>query len=189
MQPNEQPGSNWTYQPEGNPADQTAINQEQPAAAPVNTSQPVAWTASEFISQHKNGGWYSMLIGGVVALCGVVYFLTRDLISVIAIGLVIVIYLVLSNMKPKQRTYMIDQQGIGIDGKSYPYSMFKSFSVFQEGAIGRVSFIPLKRFMPEIDIYFPAESGQQIVDVLVASLPHDQRPEHGMDRIIKRLHL
>jgi hypothetical protein len=188
MQPNDQASGNWTYHPEG---DQTAdpTTDAHPAEPTASPAQPVTWTASEFISYHKNGGWYFMLIGGVAVLCGLVYFLTRDLISVVAIAVVIILYLVLAGVKPKQRAYRLDQYGIGIDEKSYPYNEFKSFSVFQEGAVGRVSFIPLKRFMPEIEIYFPLESGPQVLDMLADSLPHDQRPEHGMDRIIKRLHL
>ena len=162
----------------------------QPDAQPEteNNSEPVTWTASEFIAHHKDGGWYAMLLLGLVSLCGLIYIFTNDIISVATIAIVVVLYLVISKAKPRKRSYTINSQGISIDDKFYPFNDFKSFAITQEGAIGCINFLPLKRLLPEISIYFAPEDGPHIIDVLVNSLPNDQTKERSMDRLMKRLH-
>jgi hypothetical protein len=173
----------WTYRPE----EVTAVPSGEPAATQPVASEPVSWTASEFIAHHKDSGWYATVAGGALLLCAITWLVTRDAVSVIAIGIVTVLFMIVSSSKPRQQQYSIDSQGIGIGAKFYPYSDFKSFAVHQEGAIGSISFIPLKRFMPEITIYYAPEHEDQIFNVLSQSLPHDQRAEKVTDQLMKRL--
>ena len=189
----------WTFHKEEEPV-YSQTSTESPPAPNVQShppsvesehtsSQPVTWTASEFIDHHKNAGWYVGIILVLAALCAAIFFITKDIISVVAISVVVVLYLVLSAAKPRQRTYTINQQGVAIDQKFYPFHGFKSFAISQEGAIGCVTFMPLKRFMPELSIYFPPDGAEQIIGTLAGCLPHEQRKEHGIDRLAKKLHL
>ena len=183
---NDQTG-NWKFH---NEDEASAVN-EQTAATPTETQkpqEPVSWTASEFIAHHKDAGWYFLLLIGLVSLCGLIYFIIGDIISVVAIAVVAFLYLIISNAKPRQRSYSINSQGISIDDKFYPFNSFKSFAITQEGAIGCINFLPLKRLLPEISIYFAPDDGPRIIDVLSGSLPNDQRQERGVDRLMKRLH-
>lgn len=180
-----QPQGNWTYHPEGQePADAGA---ENTAAAQTAAPQPVSWTASEFIAHHKDGSWYMAVIGVGFVIAAATYFFTRDLISVGAIILVFILFIVISNAKPKQLAYSLDNEGVTIGSKFYPYSLFKSFAIVREGAIDSVSFMPLKRFMPEITIYFAPTDEARILDILTASLPNDQRPERGFDNLMRKI--
>lgn len=187
MQPNNEQGTggNWTFHNE----DEAGMSQPQndaPSAAQTPV-KPVTWTASEFIAHHKTPGWYAAVAGGFIMLGVLIYVVTKDIISVVAISIVVILFLVASGKKPQQRPYQVDDQGVSIGSRFYPYSLFKSFAMRQEGAIGSISFMPLKRLMPEISIYYAPEDEARIVDVLTANLPNDQRKEQGVDRLMKRL--
>ncbi|MGI9027664.1 MAG: hypothetical protein ACR2FM_02365 [Candidatus Saccharimonadales bacterium] len=179
MQPNDEQGS----EAERFENPDTATEEQQ-----ITEITPVSWTASEFIAHQKDPVWYGVAIGSLVVICGAIFLVTKDLISVITIVAAGILFLVASTKKPQQQPYTVDHQGISIGEKFYPYSMFKSFVFRQEGAIGTVSFMPLRRLMPEISIYFAPEDEERIIDILAASLPNDQRAEHPFDRLTKRLH-
>ena len=172
----------WTFHKEEDTPQPAAAGQAPPP------DQPVTWTASEFVSHHKDAGWYFMLFLSITLICGLTYVFTKDLISVVAIVIVVILYVIVSSTKPRQRTYQISSQGITIDSKFYPFSSFKSFALPETGAIGRVILMPLKRLMPEIEIYFPPEESERIIGVLSRSLPNDQSKERGMDRLLDRWH-
>ena len=186
MQPND-PGNSqsWTYRKE----DETDQAPAQAAPAqPHNDIQPVNWTASEFIAHHKGASWYMALGAGIGLLCFGIYILYQDIVSIIAIVIGVVLYLMVTSGHPRQRTYGLNNEGIQIDDKFYPYSEFKSFMVSQEGAIGCITFMPLKRLLPELSIYFAPEDGDKIFSVLANTLPNDQKKERPVDRLIKKLH-
>lgn len=189
MQPDDQQKSgNWTFHNE----DEANVTTATSEPAPQDTqpaSEPVTWTASEFIAHHKDPGWYLLLAGSILALCGLVFIFTQDIISVVAIAVVVILYLIITNSKPRQRSYTVTEQGISIDDKFYPFNDFKSFTVSQEGAIGCVTFLPLKRLMPELTIYFAPNDADRIIDNLARSLPNDQRKDRAIDRLIQKLHL
>jgi hypothetical protein len=191
MQPEAEPNNqNFGYRQEGD----TPPTSEEQTADPVGIPaphgvEPINWTASEYIAHHKDATWYGSAIGISALLCVVVYLITKDLISVVSIAVVALLFLVLSGNKPRQRAYSVSGEGISIADRFYPYSDFKSFSLSQENAIGSISFMPLKRLMPEISIYYDPQDEQRIVDVLINRLPNDQRPAgSGFDEFMKRLH-
>lgn len=185
MQPeNQQNDTNWAFRQEGNDPVMSDAVYEQHS---VKTDQAVTWTASEFIAHHKTPAWYATVFGSFLAVCVVIYLTTRDVISVIAIMVVVVLFMVVSSKKPRQQTYSMDSHGITIGSKSYPYSEFKSFALQHEGAFGYVSLVPLKRFMPEISIYFAPQDEPAIIDILSENLPNDQRGDKGVDRLLKQL--
>jgi hypothetical protein len=153
----------------------------------IENPNEVSWTASEFIAHHKGASWYLMLLGAIVAVAGLTYLLTGDSISTVTIIIVGFLFALLASKKPRQQSYKIDHSGINVGEKFYPHESFKSFAVIEEGVVGCINLVPLKRFMPEISIYFPPEEEAKIIDILSASLPNDQREEHQFDRLMKKI--
>lgn len=156
-----------------------------PEQASVET---VSWTASEFVEHQKPQGWYALLGLGAVVISAVLYFILKDIITVVVVALATVMFGVVGARKPRSLTYAIGQTGIKIGEKSFPYEAFKSFSVIEEGAIDSIQLAPLKRFMPPISLYFPPDHEQEIVDTLAAYLPHEERNHDAVDRLMKRVH-
>jgi len=201
-----QPG--WTYKPgdeegdeqvaEGQPTPEEASkiiseaaktseavsNQEENTQS---SSESVSWTASEFVANHKSVGWYIVFMLGLGLCGGLIYFLIHDLISVVVIGVAGLLFMILASRKPRQLTYKIDSQGVVIGDKFYPYNLFKSFGVGQEGVIGAIHLTPLKRFMPELSIYYPSDEEDKILDTLSEFLPHEKHEEAGVDRLLRKM--
>lgn len=187
MQPNSGPEdtSNWNFRTEDQAVPDPQTN--NPYSLPKQESEPITWTASEFIDHHKSPAWYGVVIGTFIALSAILYITIKDIIAIIAIGIAVVLFLVMASKKPRQLPYQVDDHGITIGNKFYAYSEFKSFALRREGVIGSISFTPLKRLMPEISIYYTPEDESRIVALLSERLPNDQRREGGTNAIMNKI--
>ena len=175
----------FSYHPDD---DGTELPAAQSAPAkPAKANQPISWTGSEFIANQKGPGWYGTFLLGLIVLVGTVFAITRDYISTVSIAVVGILFLILANRKPRQLTYQIDDKGVSVGSRFYPFEHFKSFAVAQDGAIGYINLLPLKRFLPEVSIYFPPEQGDKIIGILASHLPHDAGGERQIDRLAKKL--
>jgi hypothetical protein len=159
-----------------------------PTPLPVDDNGDLRWTASEFIEHQKPQGWYvSVGLGGFL-VAGLLYFISKDIVTSVVVLIAALLFAAAGARKPRAMPYVLSRGGLQIGEKAYPYSMFKSFSVIEEGAIDSIQFLPLKRFMPPISIYFPPEQEDQIVELLADYLPHEDRDHDAIDRLMKRLH-
>lgn len=148
----------------------------------------VSWTASEFISHEKNANWYVLLgLVGVIIAVGVFFLNGRDYISAAVILLGAVALGVYGARKPRQLEYRVDSRGIQIGGRYFSFHEFRSFSIVPEGAFSSIVFMPLKRFMPTISIYYAPEDEDRIVSVLAGSLPMSNQGNDAIDRLTRRL--
>lgn len=162
------------------------------AYSPQPTAQPtdddgIAWTASEYVANHKTTGWFVVLGVAATAFAGAIYLLTSDIISSGVILLVAVIFGVLAARQPRVLEYAVDQNGIHIGNKSYPYGEFKSFSIMQEEGIRSIWLMPLRRFMPGISVYYSPDDEAKIIDALADYLPVENREHDLMDRLMHHI--
>lgn len=147
----------------------------------------VSWSASEYIAHHKGPGWYVGL-GAVTGLAAaVVFVLTKDWITLVSIVVAALLFGVFASRKPDVLNYSLDESGIMIERKHYPYEEFKSFSVHDEGGIRSLSLLPLKRFMPGLSLYYPPDMEQQVLGTISLYMPHEERQPDAVDRFMKRV--
>ena len=172
----------WAYQ-----AEETMAPAQYPDVPQPTESQPISWTGSEYVARQKSAGWFIILFAGLAVLCGGIYLLWNDLIAPIAIFIAGLLFAVIANRAPRQRSFMIDSKGITVDSKFYSYSEFKSFTLLQDDAMGYIDLIPLKRFMPEISLYYAPNDEQQIFETLALHLPHEERDEHRVDKLMRKI--
>jgi uncharacterized membrane protein YobD (UPF0266 family) len=192
----DQPG--WVFKPGGSaetPPPPPAASKETPvppAPAPRPsgkkvTEQSVEWTASEFIAHQKNVGWYMAVILCGVALAIGVYFFTHDEISTAVVLVVTIAFAVIGARKPRVMAYRLDDKGLTVGQRFHPYSDFKSFTLVEEGAFASLTFLPLKRFMPAVNVYFAPDDADDIMDVVAAYLPYENREPGVFDSLIRRI--
>ena len=176
--------SQWQYKPDG----QTAAQQpelpssgvsKQPVAKPAQNTT-ITWTASEYIDHTRGAGWYLSLVAGTVVLSAAVYLLTKDYFAGGVIVFMAVILGIFSTHKPKQIPYELSSSGLKAAERNYPYNLFKSFTVIRENALCSLNFIPIKRFMPTLSVYFDPAEEKKIVELLGGHLPYE---EGGLDAI------
>lgn len=156
----------------------------QPQPHPHHTGT-VEWSASEFIAHDKDMQWYAVLalVTSVVAI--VAYFITRDRFSIMVVLVAGMLFGVAGSRPPRQMHYTVDDHGVSIGSKAYPYSDFRSFSVLHEGPLKSITFMPLKRFMPPLSMYYDPADEDKIAEVLAAHLPMQDHPNDPVDKLMK----
>lgn len=148
----------------------------------------ISWTASEYIAHQKSGKWYGLLALGTVLLAALAYFITGgDIVSVVVIVVVAIVFGGYAGRKPKELQYTVGPDGLSIGGKAYSFHDLRSFSVLNEGAFSSISFMPLKRFMPTLSIYYAPDDEDKIVDVLSQYLPFEPREHDTVDRLMRKI--
>lgn len=155
-------------------------------AAPDDGSA-ITWTASEFIAHDKSLGWYAALGLAAAAFAGMVFLVSRDLISVSVVLVASLLLGIYAGHKPRQMEYRLDAKGLGIGPKHFRYGDFRSFAVIDEGAFSSIVFMPMKRFATPTTIYYPPEEEDRIVAVLSARLPMEERGHDAVDRLMHRI--
>ncbi|HZM63554.1 MAG TPA: hypothetical protein VFB59_00290 [Candidatus Saccharimonadales bacterium] len=171
-------------------ANQQTPNNAQPSAQtarPQSSGDMVEWTASEYIAHQKSAAWYVKVIFFALLLACLVYFITRDVISTFVILFAGLVFSVAGARKPRTLAYRLDQGGLTVGQKYYPYSQFKSFAVVEQGPLTTVMLLPLKRLLPSVDIYAPPENVQAIGDILTEHLPLEVRKPGVVDTFAHRI--
>jgi len=154
----------------------------------TNDKDELSWEASEYADNEKAAGWYVVLAVAAVAVGVITYLLTNgDLVTTFAIAIAAVLFGIVAARKPRTLRYVIDGHGVTIGEKSYPYAMFKTFSVNTETTLHSVQLLPLKRFMQPISIYFPPNKEEAVVNILGQYLPYEERGHDAFDRLMNRI--
>lgn len=154
---------------------------------PQTAIDPVSWKAAEFVHHEKTPAWYTGLIITTVAIAGLFFLITRDVVSVVVAVVAGILMAVYANRKPRQLDYIVDNSGLTIGPKHYSFQGFKSFSTAPEGTLVSVVFMPLKRFAPSITIYFNPEIQQKVMDVVSAQLPLEEHKLDAVDKLMKQI--
>lgn len=201
MQEDKTPQAGWVFTPGGEASAPQETKPVEPANEVSQVAQPaapaqkpaapagarVSWSASEYIANPKNAGWFGLLAAASIVVAVIVYFLTKDKVSTAVIGILGVIVGVFAARQPRVLEYHIDQSGIHVGPKFYAYPGFKSFSVVEEGAFAHISLMPLKRFMPPLAIHFSPEDEEKIVDTLADYLPYEEHKPDMVESVSRRL--
>jgi hypothetical protein len=180
QEPAEQEKADWQFHDDEGEAqgDQPLAIQQMPA---------VTWTASEFVSHDKNAGWYMLVIVGSAAIAALVYLITRDVISPIVIVILGISFAAFGARKPRVLEYAIDNTGVHVGSKTYPYGLFKTFSVIEEDAVRSILLMPMQRFNLPISVYYDPADEEKIVEALGAHLPHQDRKPTPIDNFMRKI--
>jgi hypothetical protein len=145
-----------------------------------------SWQASEYVHHKKGAGWYLMLFGLTAVLVVVcvwqAWWIQIGLVVMAAIALA-----VYAGKPPRTLTYELTPKGMQIEGKKYPFSQLRSFSVYEDAEWHSIDLIPTRRFAPAITVLFNSDDLDEIVGHLELHLPRaDQEPDY-VDRLTRYL--
>jgi hypothetical protein len=166
---------------------ETRIVQSNDGAGQLPPEDEITWTASEFIAHEKSGTWYLKLAGAAVLIAVAVLLLTKDKISAIVVLVGAFLFGVVAARQPRELQYRLDQAGVSIGQRYFPYEEFRSFSVVPEGAFSSIVFMPLKRFATTTTIYFAPDDEERIVQLLTDRLPLEEGRHDPLDRFMRRI--
>lgn len=186
----EKPEEVEMYAPE--PVDDQAPEQpvSEPAQRQPADDEPVHWQASEFISQEKNGLWFTVFGIIVLGLIAADVFLLKSYTFSILVVVMAVAVVVYSRRPPRQINYTLSgSQGLYVGEKLYHFNEFKAFGLIQDDGNHSIMLLPIKRFAPGVSVYFPEEAGERIVDILGARLPMEKLKLDVIDVVVRKLRL
>jgi hypothetical protein len=153
--------------------DDNAWNYENTTEQPSELV-PVTWTASEFVHHEKPSGWYGAMLAVGVFLAIAVFFLTgrglSGLFASFVIILSVIAMLIVGKRQPRVLNYTIDDGGITVEDKFYDFGIFKSFSI-----------------AAPLTLYFADEDADKIIDMLGEFLPHEERKNDTVDRLMSKI--
>lgn len=157
-------------------------SEERQPAEPAVTLPPVEWEASESIQYERSRMWYLALIviAILLAVLAVVLFKLWSFAVLIAVMLFAVLFL--SSKSARQLKYRLDSSTFSVQEKQYRLDDFRAFSIVQEGSMYFIKLIPLKRFAPPIDAFFPAEHAEHIIGILSGSIPMEEYKPDLLDK-------
>lgn len=175
------------------PVEETPLVLEpQSASAETTAPQPAAaaiqWQASEYITREKNTLWYVLLAVATVVLAALALFLIKDITFAVLIVVMAVAVGLFARRPARDLTYRLSYDGLTINDKFFAFSNYRAFGVVQEGALYSITLLPRKRFAPGVNVYFPPEQGEQIVDMFGAVLPMEHIKQDFIDRLSDKLH-
>lgn len=175
----------WQYT--GAKTGQTKGETTTKAVTKPSSVSAVTWTASEYVEHDKSAGWYIRFALVAVLGIGVIFFLTRDFMSVILLGVIAVAFGIFAARKPSVLQYKLESSGITIGSKFYPINLFRSFAVVEEGAFHTITLLPLKRFMPAISLYYAPDDEPAILKTFSALLPQESRSQDALDKFMHHI--
>jgi hypothetical protein len=147
----------------------------------------VSWTASEFIAHEKSANWYILLFGSSVIAAGLTWLIFKDILAAAVILVAVLMLAAYSKRQPRELEYSLDDSGITIGQKHYPYTLFRSFSIIDDGAFSSIELLPLKRFSPSITVYYDPDNEDAIADALAPHVPFVPRKPDPVDQLIRRI--
>ena len=154
----------------------------------VNNHQEITWEAEEYLVREHNVAWYVGLFIVTAGLCALAIwfrwwtFLILIILSAIAI-------LISAFRPPRKIKYVLTQDGLLEGNKLHNYNEFRAFGILKEGANYSAVLIPKKRLSINVKVYFPAGSGEAIVDALGARLPREEVKQDILDKIVDFLRI
>lgn len=160
--------------------------------APDNASShavdSVRWTASEFIAHQKSTEWYGVLFGGAVLVAVIVWIVVKDLFSTVVVLIAVGILAGYASRQPRELEYGVDESGIAIGPKRYPFKNFRSFSIVHDGGpFSSIEFMPMKRFALPLTIYYDPADESKIADAIAAHVPYEERKRDPIDQLMRHI--
>lgn len=160
---------------------------EQKQQTETASEAAITWTASEYVNHHKGVGWYAGLFAASAVASVLVYLVTKDMVSAVVIIMAGVVFGIYAARPPRVQHYAVDSHGVSIGPKLYAYRELKSFSVIDEGPFASITFMPMKRFMPTLSIYYDPQDEEKIIGALSQHLPMEQRDHDLVEKLMRRI--
>ncbi len=170
----------------GSDSAQGVIEDETVLANVVDST--VEWEAPEYYSANKNSTWYiTFSIVVIVLLAFSIFFMQSITFSLLIAIMAISLVVYTKRPSPVIQYVLSVKQGLYIGDKLHNLQDYKAFTVYANGPHKSFSLLPIKRFAPGVSVYFPAEKGEEIVDILAKRLPMEEPTTDILENITNKL--
>lgn len=167
----------------------TGEEQAQDAGSVTEDNVLIRWEAQEYILHNHGNRWYIIFGAVTVLLVLAAIFVFKSYTFAVLVPVMAVALFIYTRHAPETIRYTLSRKGLHINDKLYTYTQFKSFGVLKGEGVNSAVLMPRKRFQPGTTIYFPAEVGEQLVDMLASRLPMKEVTQDAIDKLLAKLHL
>ncbi len=157
-----------------------AVAQRQSAAV-------LEWHASEYDEREKSALWFVILGAVTAGLLALAIFVLNQYTFAALIFVMAIAVVVWARRPATDMQYQLSAMNIMINGKNFPLHGFRAFGVAHEGDVSSIVLLPTKRFSPGVNVHFPHELGEQIVDVLGAVIAMEDVKPDFIDKLMSRI--
>lgn len=162
--------------------------QNLPATAPTSLQSPeLEWETTGDDHGSRGSLWFGSMVLGSICLSALIFLFTRDIVSTGVVLVALIGVVVYSGRQPKTGHYAFRADYLYVNNKPYNLKMFKSFSMTEESATVVFRLEALKRLMPYIVLYAPANLADQITTYLTAYLPQQEHKPELTEELFRRL--
>ena len=152
----------------------------------------LSWIGTDNSLRQRSSSWYGIWVAVFVTLAATAFMVHWFLgywqfWSTLVLAIFIFVALIVANRQTREVNYSLTKKDITINGKSYPLSDFRAFSVSNSDGTWMLNLIPVKKVALDFDIIIPAEQGERIVDVFGKLLPMEQSSHTLADRLTSAL--
>ena len=132
--------------------------------------EPIIWQAAEFDVYTRDWRWHAIFSLVLVLLVGYAIYSKQWIL--LAIVLVVGGLLLFSNrIRPRQMTYKIDNSGLNVNDKLYPFEQLKNYWFHTKEGRVYLNFVSTSKFMPTITIKINPDQQENIKLALSNILP------------------
>ena len=173
--------------PEVASADVPSTETYREEVAEQRSGAVLEWQASEYDEREKSAVWFVVLGIVTLGLLALAIFVLKEY-TFAALILVMAVAVVVWARRPATNVqYQLSATSVVINGKIFPLHSFRAFGVVQQAEISSIVLLPIKRFVPGVNVHFPHELGEQIVDVLGAVLAMEDVKPDFIDKLTNHL--
>ena len=151
----------------------------------ANSDESLVWQASEAVHHEKHFLWFAAVVVGAVIFLAISIFLIRSWTFSALVVVMAAAVIFLASRPPRVLQYRLSYDELQIGEKRFGLHDFRAFGVVHEGSLYSLVLIPSKRFMPAVNVYFPPENGERIVDVFGAVLPMEHIKLDFIDKLTR----
>ncbi len=151
--------------------------------------EPIQWQAPEYLQEQRSPWWFIIFWVVVVVIILIAAFVVKSLTFAILVPVMAAALMLYSHRPPRNMAYVLSNKGLYINEKLHPLSEFKGFGVAKDDALPSLMLLPVKRFRPALNVHFPEEYGEDIVDFLGERIPMQELKLDIFDKLIRKLHL
>jgi len=148
----------------------------------------LVWEGYEHIHQKKTTEWYT-----AVSIITIACALSALLFSNVLLSLLIVIasvsIMIHASQKPKHIEFMLNQRGVHVSDKLFPYGSLESFSIADDSAHTKLIIKSEKLLMPFIIIPIDPDDGDTIRQFLLRFISEEKLEEPFTEQIMEYLGL
>ncbi len=146
--------------------------------------EPVTWNHPDGPTIHRGILWYVAFGAITIGLVLLAIFVFKSITFAVLVPIMSIAIITLLLKPPQNINYAISPKGIYIADKLHDFSEFRAFGVTERDGQHSISLLPIKRFSPELTLYFPVDKGEKIVDMLGARLPMQDIKADVLEKII-----